>query len=256
MSNNYKSTYTCVNCGRGYQRKPYYDRHIICCEILNKSSRERELEEEEEKDTPKLRDLYIMIQELGKQNQDMNKKLDELSKYVEKKKKRLNLVDWLNDNCACNNTYEDWISNLKITRKHFAQLFRYSLSETLMFLFEEIFILADESIVQNIPIKAFSQKENTFFIYTSDKKWIMMSFHKFESFIQVILKLFMDEFKYWQDENTKKMNDEIFLQTYMATVRKLMGGDIPREKLYTQIKNKLYKYWKINLKSVIEYEFN
>ena len=73
-----------------------------------------------------------------------------------------------------------------------------------MFIFEEIFTLADESTVQNIPIKAFSQKENTFFIYTNDKKWIMMSFHKFESFIQVILKLFMDEFKYWQDENTEE----------------------------------------------------
>jgi hypothetical protein len=225
-------SHICPHCGRNYVRKFHFDRHVIACQILNeKTVRERTLEMQEREYVPNLREIFIMVQELGKKYQDISNKLDVLNKYVEKKKKRLNLVDWLNDNYVCQNIFDSWLKSLSIKREHFEKLFHYNLTDCILFYFQDVFPLSNEDQIQDIPLKAFNQKENTFFIYTENKEWQMMSYHSFESFIQHILKLFTDEFKYWQDENMHKMKDEVFMQKYMTTVRKIMGGDIPREKL-------------------------
>jgi hypothetical protein len=252
MSQKYKIIHDCIHCGRQYQRKIYYDRHIICCELLNKSKKERNIEVEQYDDTPKIRELYLIIQEMGKKYVQMEQKLEVLSKYVESKKKRMSIIDWLNHNYKIDKTYSQWLQPIYLERRHLNIVFEHDFLNGILYILQELLPLGEE---EKLPIRAFDQKENTLFIYNENKQWVMMSLEVFENLILYISKKLINEFKKWQDENEDKKYNDKFTNIYMENVKKVMGGNFSSEHLYSQIKGKLYRYLKANLKSIVQYEF-
>ena len=82
-----------------------------------------------------------------------------------------------------------------------------------------------------------------------------MSLEVFENLILHISKKLINEFKKWQDENEDKKYNEQFTNVYVENVKKVMGGNFSSERLHSQIKGKLYRYLKANLKSIVQYEF-
>lgn len=253
MTSKSNITYDCSFCGRSYKRKIYYDRHIICCELLKSSQRERELEIEQCDDTPNIRELYLLVQEMGKKYVEMSKKIDMLSKYVESKKKRISIIDWLNQNYKLNTSYYDWIDSIQIERKHLNLIFEYDFLNGIMYIFEEILPLSDE---EKHPIRAFDQKENTLFIYNEHNTWIGLSIQEWENLILHISKLLVYEFKKWQDEHDSEKYKEQFSDLYVLNVKKVTGGNFAQDRLHSQIKNKLYRYLKSNLKNIVQFEFS
>ena len=55
----------CPFCCRVYKIKTYFDRHVISCKLLQKSSKERCDDEETQQDTPNIRELYDIILEMN-----------------------------------------------------------------------------------------------------------------------------------------------------------------------------------------------
>ena len=96
-----------------YSRKSYYERHVLCCKVLS-MSRKADLEIEELSDTPNIRELYILVQELSYKYQKQQAELNSLKRYVEKTKKMLNIVDWLNDNCKGSLDFTKWLDSIKV----------------------------------------------------------------------------------------------------------------------------------------------
>ena len=77
-----KPTYSCHYCDKKYTRKMYYDRHIICCQMIHLSKREKHIQLEEDYDTPSIRDLYLIIQELSNKCLTFEKKIKNLEKTI------------------------------------------------------------------------------------------------------------------------------------------------------------------------------
>ena len=87
----------CVYCGKSYKKKINLEKHIILCEFLN-TSKKRQINDDEEDDIPSNKKLYKILLELGSKFNKLEEKVDEINKWVIKKKKKINVIEWLNTN--------------------------------------------------------------------------------------------------------------------------------------------------------------
>lgn len=245
----------CQYCRKKYKRRDYYNRHITLCEILMKNKTERALENQEREDTPTIRDLYLVVQELSLKYSKLQTDYNQLIKWINQKKKKLNIIEWLNQNYKPTENFIEWLQKINLTEIHLDYIFKFDYINGIIYILQELCSLIDE----NLPIKAFDQKDNTFFVFLKieDKEcWNVLSGELFNKFINTISKKLIDLFKIWQDKNSHKMNDENFSILYIQNVKKIMGGNIPIEIQNNKIKTRFFKYFKSNLKNIIEYEFS
>jgi len=247
--------YTCASCRRDYQRKIYYSRHVAVCELMSKTIKERRLENEECADTPSARVMYEIILELTHKISQMEQKIQELSKWTDLKKKKINAVDWLNktqkENPSLIPSLEEFLSKITVQRNHLEYLFQNDYTSGIVNVLQELLPLEHSDIH---AIKAFEQKNNILFAYDG-KQWSILSDALFQQLINSVVKHLLDDFVKWQNENSEKMDQDDFALKYSANVKKIMGGGLTRTQVYSKVKLELYKYLKINIKNIIEYQF-
>lgn len=77
----------CKYCGKSYLKKINLDKHIILCELLNNSTTKTTVDDNEE--VPSQRKMYEMLLEIGKKLNGLDEKVDELNKWVIKKRRKL-----------------------------------------------------------------------------------------------------------------------------------------------------------------------
>ena len=135
----------CPYCSREYKRKIFYDRHIIACKILCKSPKEHKLELQETNDTPSLRGIYDIILELGVKLEKIEKQQEKINKWVEQKKRKLSVINWLNDNFKPTLSFYQWQEVLIIKREHLEQIFRYNYITGLTYILQEYLPIDDEN---------------------------------------------------------------------------------------------------------------
>ena len=245
--------YKCEHCSRYFTRKTYFDKHVLCCKVLTTSRREAKLECEELKDTPNLRELYLLVQNLTLTCEKQKKEINSLKKYVEKTKKMLNIVDWLNENYKTCKDFNEWLNSITVTRFHIENIFKHDLVQGFMHIIQENLPLENH----DLAIKCFDQKNGIFFIFDKKQSWKTMTGVQFEKMINVINMKIMCEFKVWQKENEKNiLNGNFGDNYYQQCVIKILGGDKSKSIIHNKIKSKLYNYLKFNLKRIIQFEFN
>ena len=132
-------------------------------------------------------------------------------------------------------------------------IFKYDFVNGFMYIFQELLPLEKEA---ELAIKAFDQKDGALFIYNDEGKWSMMDSKQLEQFISYISRLIMTEFVKWQTENIDKMKDEEFSDMYTKNIQKVIGANYSMEQLNMKMKRELYKYLKMNLRNILQYEFS
>lgn len=246
-----QTNYKCQCCGRGYKRKVYYDRHIAGCQLLTQTKVERETNIELNADTPSHRELYDMVLGLARQNRILEEKIEELTKWAALKKKRLHVSEWLDSN------YEDTVLfNTFMERQSFKEsdldgITKFNYIEGVCMVLKRWFPTHLES---ELPIKAFDQKDNTFFIKT-DKGWRAMTTEELSQIIRKVGKDAMNIFVKWQEQNKHKMDTEEYSTMYTTRLMKVLGSNYTEQQVLTRIRRDLFKYLKMNLKNVIQFEF-
>jgi hypothetical protein len=212
-------------------------------------------------DLPSFRDMFTLILELTAKNSQLEQKVEELSKWAESKKKKLNVIDWLNEKYTKNIKYTEWLAGIIITRTHLEAVFNSDMvigcSEIIKNLLN--FQGTDNKGTDNNetqPIKAFDQKDNILFIYNDDNKWEMLSPQMFANLMNSLSKNILTEFIKWQTENKHRMREDDFSYKYARNVQKIMGGNLTQEQIHTRVKKEIYNYLKMNLRNVVEYEFS
>lgn len=233
----------CKNCNKEYNRQSAYDKHKLLCvgtptskTTLNMAS-----------DSPSLHDI---VAELIKSNRKLQKDVEELKKYMQMKKKKINIVDWLNENYKPTENYKEYISKLSITRSQLEIIFKSNITDGTQEILEEFM-----NNQENIPFKSFDIRDNVIYVYNEESKWEILSSTEFTKMISIICKNIMTEFKKWQDENEHQLYADDFSVIYIQNVKKVMGGDVPIDKQRSKIHRNLYKYLKMNLQNTIQYDF-
>ena len=220
--------FKCNYCFKEYSRKSFYNKHVLCCEILHSTKRENEIRQEEQ-ENPSISQLYTIIKEMNHNYNQLKSEIEEMKRHVYKTKKKKYIVEWLNENKKINMDIDDYLNNIDI-----------DISMVLNNNFNKIFeLLFDKD--KNIPICCFDQNKNTLFIY-NDKKWEMCGFEKFKDMIDTlnmrILRLITQQ----------RLNGT---SDYCSTVKQLMSNKID----YNNIKKNIFQHLKKNITHIVEYEF-
>lgn len=259
-SNN-KMTHSCGLCNKQYTRKTSYDRHVILCEILHQSKREKKCKGQELSDIPTHTQLFLIVQELALKNQILETKMIEMQKWVENKKKKLNVILWLNTNITPSITYTEWANGLNVTQDDLQYLIEQNITDTIAGIIRKN-LLPQEG--KSHPLFCFVQKSNVFYIYDNisseqekEQEWVLLTTEIFIKLLNKIHFKMVRELCIWRDKNREAIRevDSVGL-LFCKTNTKLMGVNFaPESLLVSKVRTSIYNYAKTDLKNMIEYEF-
>ena len=243
--------YECCHCSKHYKIKKAYDKHILLCSVMSKTTKERKEENEQYENIPTMKEMYEMIQMLIIKNENLEKQVNKMSKWINNKK-RVNVIEWLNENNIPTHDFEQWVDTIEITNQHMEFVVEHGFIEGVNLTVREIV----NKDLETIPIKAFEQKEGLLYVYNGvELKWETINQGQFDKLFIRITKGLLGQFKKWQDENRHRLYQTGFTEKYIENVKKITGGDLSREQQNHKLKQAFYNALKINIKNIIQYEF-
>jgi hypothetical protein len=265
MQSAISSTHSCHCCGKTYTRKSSHTKHVILCEVLYKTKREKKCEEEESTDIPNTRQLYNIIQELAIKYQAMEQKMNDMQKWVETKKRKLNVIQWLNANILIEPstmssmaiTIQNWIQTIQVNEEHVEVLIEGNMFQTLAAILRD-HLKRDKRASKTTPLYCLTQKANLFYCYNDETtKWSHFAVEEFIIMLKRIHGKLVKALCEWHDKNIDRINSSDKMQIlYNQTMIKLMSANFTHDaQIVSKIRNDLYQQLKTDMKNVIEYEF-
>ena len=246
----------CSYCGKTFKRKKYRQEHLLFCRELYKSNYVQSADDEEIKDIPSPKDMYLVLRKTLVELRRVKEETKELRKFVQKTNKCVNILKWLNDTIRMDVGFESWLDTLYVDQKMLEYTFNKSyLNGVVLILLNN---LPQES-EQIHPIKAFKQKKNTFYIYHK-KMWKIMDQTLFDRMLFRVTKLLFQQFGVWQDKHAERLkhDDRFFEDVYQTNLQQLLGntGKGNQNEIYKKnIRSQLYQYLQQSLESVTHYKF-
>jgi len=250
--------YSCLVCNKQYTRKSSLDKHKILCDFKIKSQRERNIETEELGDLPNQYELIKIVQQLSLKMAKMEEKMEDMQKWIDKKKKKINVISWLNSNIIPTLGFKEWsTTQIVVTKDHFENLMENTLFHTIQKIFEQNISENNDFI---LPIKCFSQKAGIF--YVCDKmennlpEWRLMVQTDLNLLLKNIQNRMINEISIWKTANQIKFNDNgKIAELFNKAIIKLMSISFSQDGSSSRIKNSLYNYLKSDLKLYMDFEF-
>jgi hypothetical protein len=252
ISNRIKmSAQCCKYCGKSYKKRENLDKHIVLCDLLDKSKK-RITEEDDDIVIPNAKHMFQMLLELGKKYNNLEEKFTEMTKWVSKKKKNINVIEWLNTNLDQKTIFDNLVFSIFVTPEDAMTILDNSFYDVLHIIFSSTLF-----VMENKPIFAFTQKANTFYIYQKDG-WILAPREKLIWFFNKIHMKLVDVF--YSSKKIKMLevglNKDKFETACDKAIIKLMSIDFRIENIFSKTKNILFNGIKTDMKELVEYEFH
>lgn len=246
--------HSCIYCGKGYVKKSNLDNHLVLCDLLHNKSR-KTLCEDDELIIPSSKNMYKMILELSKKINILDEKVEEVNKWVVKKKKKINVIVWLNLNVKPEITFENLYNKINITEEDINYLFENSVINTLQNIFSKTIYSSPSEQVE--PIFAFIQKSNIFYIYENeDVGWTELKKEVLNKFLEKVYAKFVKYFINWKKNNSEKIKSDEKLENLCdKTSVKVYSLDLKNDSTFSKIRSNMYSSLKTDMKALIEYEF-
>ena len=225
----------CPYCCKTYKKRGCYENHIFNCERKHENVQK----------TPTTKELFDLIENLTFKYNNMQLELENVKSKLNVKYKKLNILNWLNENkkdINCN--FLKIIEELQLNK------------DDLKIIFDKGFINGISEILnyrlsENENINCFNEKKGI--IYVFNNKWEELQENVFENLIKNINGQMLTLFKKHQDDNIDKMEDEKFHEEIHKQLLKLLS-DLPLDVKCRRIKNNLYEGLKRNFKTIVEFE--
>lgn len=242
--------FTCCICRKEYTRKSSLEKHSILCELKIKSKMEIVIEEEEQYDKPTYDQLVKIVQELSIKYMKMETKFDEMHQWIERKKKKVDIVAWLNTNIKSSVGFTEWVNIIiNVRPDHWTHLMESTIFQTYQLIFHDNLTSGSGFVC---PIKCFSEKNNVFYICENvDDQQSIWREMELTDFIQLMKKVhnkLLDELTIWKKQNQKQFEDNSKISDrFNKSIIKLMGISFKQDANMSQIRNALYNYLKQDL---------
>ena len=257
----------CTYCGKGYKTRTHLEKHALLCEVIYKSKKKLPTcleEKEKDEEIPSQLRLFHMLLELGQKYNRLEEKVEEMNKWIVKKKKNVNVLEWLNTHVIPNTLFEHLSELIIICDEDIEFLLNNSFNDTLNNVFtRHIYNVNNVNNVNNgiLPIFAFDQKANVFYVYgtcesSSNNEWINLSNDKLIRFLNIIQMKISKAFQEWKKKHIQqiKENDNISILCDKALI-KIMSVEFKQEIILNKIKNMIFTKMKTDMKALIEIEF-
>ena len=161
----------CKFCNTLFTKKTTFETHIKLCEKLSQSKYKEKIEDEENNaiKLPSQKQIYKIIQDLVCKCEKLENEVSELKTYIQKTKKQINVLEWLNENMVNSSIYGDFfdfIRQIEITRKEMMYLIDYDYIDGIYMILEQYLALDN---TEAHPIKSFQQNVNIMYIYVKNQ---------------------------------------------------------------------------------------
>jgi len=246
--------FCCAVCNKQYTRKSSLDKHNILCDFKMKTKREHQIEIEELGDVPSHFQLVKIVQELTLKIIKMEEKMKKMENCIDIKKRKLNVVMWLNANVNPTIGFLEWVHTSVIVKpEHFENLMENTIFNTIQQIFEDNLSEKADFVY---PISCFS--ENVGLFYICDKKedgsaeWRELVLTDMILIVKTVQNCIIKELLKWKSANQHKFDDNDKMSIlFNKAVIKLMNISLSQNNNLSKIKNGLYNYLKIDLNSVV-----
>jgi hypothetical protein len=251
--------YSCALCKKDYTRKGSLDKHVVLCEFKSKSKLELQVAVEEASDKPTYDQLVQIVQELSIKYVKMEEKMMEMQQYIDRKKKKVDVIGWLNTHVKPTTGFLEWVNSIvTVEPSHFMQLLR---PETTIFeCLHEVFAYNLDKRDFICPLTCFAQKNGVFYICEPDQdlsalsaySWRELQLEDFVLLLKLVQKKLIGELSEWRKSNHKLFydNDKIADQFNKAVI-KLMNITFTQDANMSKIKNTLYHYLRTDLDCLV-----
>jgi hypothetical protein len=238
---------TCKYCNKTYKSSAHLEKHMYLCKLMCDVATENINVLD---DIPTPRTMYRMLIELAGKYKNMEEKYDNLNKYVVKKKKKINLTDWLNDNIerpiiVNYSSYMD--DNFAVTLEEIDILFNANYNDFFSIILEKIDF-------NGSPLVAFKEKANVIYGYVEDK-WSELTKAELSSLFfrckKTIFSKALELKTLKTDEITKSDKLEAKFDRLML---KLINTEMTNDGLYNKLRQCLYNRIKMEIKNIVEYD--
>ena len=254
---------SCTWCGKGYKTKINLEKHTILCELIHKSNKKRpnknnsDLNDYDDicDDLPSPKKMYQMLLELGYKYSKLEEKMDEVNKFVIKKKKKINVLEWLNSNIIPSLVFENLIEQIKIIDSDIEFLLENNFLETINVVLSRFLYFREEES-DFIPLFAFVQKLNIFYAFVEGGVWMELPKDKLCLFLMRVQMKISKAFHEWKKQRaTQIRDDESFAILCDKTLIKIMGNEFKQDSTFGKMRASIYNKMKTDMKAMIEYEF-
>jgi hypothetical protein len=246
----------CVHCGKTYKKRENLNKHVDLCELLHKSKKAGPLIIEDDEPLPSQRKMYQMLIDLGQKYNRLEEKMEEMNKWVAKKKKKINVLEWLNTNVTPNITFDFIMEKIIVSEDDVNYLLHNSFYDTMNEVFSRSIYNFNET--EN-PIFAFTQKQNIFYIYdiVDDKKvWIELTRERLVKFLnKVHMKIFKAFCDWKQTKKDEIRTNDAFSIMCDKTSIKVLNVEFKQEPCLAKARSTMYTRMKTDMKALVEYDF-
>lgn len=253
--------YTCLFCKRTYKEKFNLDRHVGFCQFTHQSRRQLEHDIDAFETTPTVTELFCYMKEMSLRMDTLEKENQRLRVFANQQRKKIDIVQWLNDPMRPKPAmdFTTWIHSLPLY-EYLRVVFQQDLLTGFLRVFEKGIEDHEEL---SLPICAFSQKPNQFYIYNGDAKdptvqctWQVLSSKQMDRWLGLLSEKFSFVFKQWCDENKARIDaSDDAKDEYYAYFEKILGGKMSDETRNHRIRQVLFSKLKQNMKQLVELEF-
>ena len=246
----------CIHCGKSYIKRTNLNNHVIICELLHNRRNTSLVIEDEEEPLPSQRKMFHMLIELGKKYNKLEEKVEELNKWVIKKKKKINILEWLNDNNKPNILFDSIIDKITVNEDDIKYLFENSFNNVL----NEIFLRTIYNFNEDEnPMFAFVQKANVFYVYeliNDNKMWIELSKEKLIKFLNKVHTKILKAFCEFKQERIHEIRaSDNYSIKCDKTMIKIMSVEFNQETILSKVRSMMFANMKTDMKAVVEFEF-
>ena len=267
--------YICEYCSKRYVRKRCYQHHVLICKLSKKDSKEytENLERNTMQKIPSQKELYQIIIDLNNKYERLENDYHQLKLFVNNKRRQIDIVEWLNQNCQLEMTFQDVFLNIKLDKNDLVKVFELDYVKGICAVVVSFIEIVKQRFQSGeVPLRAFVQKDCVLYIYDvcdsdgdgdgdGDRdgdggyKWQILSSEMLSTFIRCIDYQLMRLFREWHIETQRGMNEDRFNELYIKNLKTITGGNFRDFERNTKIRNNIYRSIRQNLKSIMVYDF-
>jgi len=258
--------FICAYCNKNYIRKASYNNHLVKCKLCrfasdcgnSESANSSAITIDMLKKDLNIHNLFAMVIMLYNKYEKLENEYTELKKYVNVTKNKINILDYLNENFKHDymnmsnggNNITKFMDEIVIGEDQLQKIFKYDYVDGIFN------IICDYINVKGslVPIKCFNTKENVLYIFDG-QLWLIMDDVYLRKFIKSFDKKILTRFVEWKKIAEKTIDPEVFGEIYIQNMKKVIGGNYEKKNPAIMIKSRLYKHLKVDLKSIVSYDF-
>jgi hypothetical protein len=231
------NSFGCSLCGKKYKTITNLNKHKILCETLTRAKKKTD-DFIEIEPIPSQKQMYKIILDLSLKCNVLEEKVENMQKWVDRKKKKLNVIEWLqNQNKNPQKTFEEWYPLLLILKEEIEIILQNSFLQVFTEFIQRIFY---ESC-NDIPIYASIDKPNILYIYNKQIKWLEARKEDLlEFFKQIHYQMVKSFLEYKKKEEEKIKESDSLADLYNKANIKLMSINWKEDNFYLKMKTILY----------------